>query len=420
MQAALPTEVVNHIIWYGLTSSDLCAVSATSSRGLLHLNDENWRACVSNAWGHVQLPGVRSKTGITEWKRASAHLDRVVRPILQKSVAKAMRQLEVDGFFGDTMDDTAKITSLRRFLDAGDINMRRRVAAYVCSGKHKTSFIKCFLDDVDWLKANKFVRQSDSALAVECAFRYLLLKFPFLPIDAGVGADRVINAFTQVLLKNSAENFGRTQGCEALLLNRTDNDETSSSGASLQPMTTKSAFAKPTNTPCLIPEIPPDEQRDAVYILVYSLIMLNTDLHNPAINPKIKADQFVRSCKQTVLRSIPESMLIQMYHHIRCDPLRIANRSMSIHTTVKSGDEEDFIMPARYSRYSELNMQSGFWQIYVLPWLPVVPYEVVPDLSFLWEFFFPRPGASWSFPIIFCALLLLWSAGCVLAGTMSC
>jgi len=277
--------------------------------------------------------------------------------------------------------------------------MRRRVAAYVCSGKHKTSFIKCFLEDVDWLKANKFVRQSDSALAVECAFRYLLLKFPFLPIDAGVGADRVINAFTQVLLKNSVETFGKTQEYVALH-NRSGDVETSNLGTSLQP-----SYGKPTNAPCLIPEIPLDEQRDAVYILVYSLIMLNTDLHNPAINPKIKAEQFVRSCKQTVLRSIPESMLIQMYHHIRCDPLRIANRSMSIHTTVKSGDEEDFIMPARYSRYSELNMQVGFWQVYVLPWMPVVPYEVVPDLSFLWDLFFPRFGPSSLFPIVFCALL---------------
>jgi hypothetical protein len=33
----------------------------------------------------------------------------------------------------------------------------------------------------------------------------------------------------------------------------------------------------------------------------YALIMLNTDLHNPAIKPKMTCAQFVRSTKRTVV-----------------------------------------------------------------------------------------------------------------------
>jgi hypothetical protein len=396
MTTMLATELVNMIIDFGLTAGDLCAVSV-SSRSFLGLHDENWKHCVCNVWGDLQLP-----PDMSSWRNASAHLHKWVRPTLRKSVAKAIRQLEADGYYGgqdrDVHDDTAKITSLRRFLDGGNIDMRRRVAAYVCSGKHKTSFIKCFLEDVDWLKTNKFVRFTESALAVECAFRYLLLKFPFLPIDAGVGADRVINAFTQVLLKNSTATFENMHVEEHHDRKSFDPDIVSAAD---------NGGCRPKNLPCLIPEIPLEEQRDAVYILVYSLIMLNTDLHNPAINPKIKAEQFVRSCKQTVLCSIPESMLVQMYHHIRCDPLRISNRSTQIHTTVTSGEEEDYIVPACYSRYSSLlEDKDSFLHTHVLAWLP--------DMTFL----FQATDSQFcrTLPLGLGIIFAVWSLGCTLIG----
>jgi hypothetical protein len=420
MMPSLPTEVFDSIIRCGLTVQDLCAISA-ASRSFLGLNDGNWCACVHMTWGrHLHLP-----PDVPTWQQAAAHLHMNVRPTLRRSVAKAIRLLESDGYFGPLggNNDVAQIACLRSFLDSGDMEKRRRVAAYVCSGKHKTSFIEHFLEDVDWLRNNKFARFTESALRVEYAFRRLLLKFPFLPIDAGVGADRVINAFTQVLLKNVTEarqqrhhhsSWSENHPCEAkssqqcttTLDDEGHDDVTGSNNIDLASEITTQIQTMP----CLIPEISPDKQRDAVYILVYSLIMLNTDLHNPAIYPKIKAEEFVRSCKQTILRDIPESMLVQMFHHIRCDPLRISNRSTQIHTTVKSGEEEDFILPARYSRYS------SYTNVYAMAWLPTVLYQVFPDMAFLryhirnTKFALPRAMLVVSF------MFAIWSIACMLFG----
>jgi hypothetical protein len=427
MMPSLPTEVFDSIIRCGLTVQDLCAISA-ASRSFLGLNDGNWCACVRMIWGrHLHLP-----PDVSTWQQAAAHLHTCVRPTLRRSVAKAIRLLESNGYFGPLGGDidVAQIACLRSFLDSGDMEKRRRVAAYVCSGKHKTSFIEHFLEDVDWLRNNKFVRFTESALRVEYAFRRLLLKFPFLPIDAGVGADRVINAFTQVLLKNAPEapqqrrrrqrhsSWSETP-CEcdeakssqqcSTTTNTLDDEGHDVPGKNNINFASEEITKQIQTMPCLIPEISPDKQRDAVYILVYSLIMLNTDLHNPAIYPKIKAEEFVRSCKQTILRDIPESMLVQMFHHIRCDPLRISNRSTQIHTTVKSGDEEDFILPARYSRYSS--------NVDAMAWLPIVLYQVLPGMAFLRYHMFT--STNFALPramLVLSFMLAIWSIGCMLFG----
>ena len=49
------------------------------------------------------------------------------------------------------------------------------------------------------------------------------------------------------------------------------------------------------------------QARDGVYALLYSVIMLNTDLNNPAITPKITLPEYVASCHRcTPLRNVPE------------------------------------------------------------------------------------------------------------------
>ena len=42
-----------------------------------------------------------------------------------------------------------------------------------------------------------------------------------------------------------------------------------------------------------------------VYIMLYALIMLNTDLHNPNVRPKISEDDFVRSLRGTMIPEGP-------------------------------------------------------------------------------------------------------------------
>jgi hypothetical protein len=39
------------------------------------------------------------------------------------------------------------------------------------------------------------------------------------------------------------------------------------------------------------------ERSDAAHILIYSLIMLNTDLHNPTVQPKMTVEEFVASVR---------------------------------------------------------------------------------------------------------------------------
>ena len=44
----------------------------------------------------------------------------------------------------------------------------------------------------------------------------------------------------------------------------------------------------------------PAKSADAVYILLYSIIMLSTDLHNPNVTNRMTADQFCRSNRGTI------------------------------------------------------------------------------------------------------------------------
>jgi hypothetical protein len=53
--------------------------------------------------------------------------------------------------------------------------------------------------------------------------------------------------------------------------------------------------------------------RDAVYTLIYSLIMLNTDLHNPAISPKIQPRQCVHA------HCLSDGLGLRLSHTVPCE-----------------------------------------------------------------------------------------------------
>ena len=53
--------------------------------------------------------------------------------------------------------------------------------------------------------------------------------------------------------------------------------------------------------------------------------MLNTDLHNVAIEPKISLPQYVASCHRCVpLQHVPDTYLRTIYLSVRSSPLRIS------------------------------------------------------------------------------------------------
>ena len=66
-----------------------------------------------------------------------------------------------------------------------------------------------------------------------------------------------------------------------------------------------------------------------VYILIYAIIMLNTDLHNPKIKTKMTMSEFVRSATSTVLADVfSTAELNRMYRSIKLAPLRICSPSV--------------------------------------------------------------------------------------------
>ena len=74
-----------------------------------------------------------------------------------------------------------------------------------------------------------------------------------------------------------------------------------------------------------------------VYVLCYSIIMLNTDLHNPKIHPKITTPEFTTSCQRTALGAHPsaEAELQLIYDSIAASSLAIAPGQHSVSTIVR-------------------------------------------------------------------------------------
>jgi len=182
---------------------------------------------------------------------------------------------------------------------------KRRIAAFVCADWHPNGFLPAFL--------RAFPLEAPDP---ETALRQLLVRFPFLPIDAGDGADRVIAAF--------AERYISLNG--------------------RQP----SVFVSP--SACT-----DDEARSSIHVLLYSIIMLNTDLHNPAISPKISEAEYQRSCRCCPeLRLVRSEALSQIYAHISAHPLQIAPNIATVDSILRSSPAGETASPAQYSIYSSL------------------------------------------------------------------
>jgi len=179
---------------------------------------------------------------------------------------------------------------------------KRRVAALCCNE---------WQDDVSSLLLRLGVRGDTP----EAALRDLLPRFPFLPIDAGQGADRVIGAFCRVFVRQNPD------ACAALGVavtplpltatesedNATDSESDGEITATINKYYTESKAA-----------------RDVIYTLTYSIIMLNTDLHNKAIYPKITQDEYIKSCYRCApLKDVNEAIFMKIYESISSQPLQL-------------------------------------------------------------------------------------------------
>jgi Sec7-like guanine-nucleotide exchange factor len=55
---------------------------------------------------------------------------------------------------------------------------------------------------------------------------------------------------------------------------------------------------------------------DSAYILAFSIIMLNTDLHNPAVKNKIKKTSFIRNNLDVLTKTLPDDPLTLTYRQM--------------------------------------------------------------------------------------------------------
>jgi hypothetical protein len=320
-----------------LDAPSLAALAAcSSSMRDLALQPLAWQNLVSAQWGLVASPPPS-----WSWRRLALYLDAEILPCLDRtrSVASAVKALALRRIIED--EATAWFDLLRTRLKVGSLMERRRIAAFVCAEWHPRGTLAAFLAPI----TDVYSGTPDEAL------RALLFHFPFLPIDAGSGADRVIGYF-------------------ALQFTRHNRAGLACLGVGVGPMSTPGSGSSsssdddhpdndlPSRLP---PHALPHEKlaRDAVYTLVYSIIMLNTDLHNPMISPKITRDEYAASCRRCVpLRHLQEEELTQIYQRIKANPLRISAgaRGAVVGSVVRSSrtddDSESGASLSIYSRHS--------------------------------------------------------------------
>ncbi|KAJ8749810.1 hypothetical protein K2173_013213 [Erythroxylum novogranatense] len=68
--------------------------------------------------------------------------------------------------------------------------------------------------------------------------------------------------------------------------------------------------------------------KDAVLILCYSFIMLNTDLHNPQVKKKMTEEEFIRNNRAiNAGQDLPREYLSELFHSIATNPITLSGQS---------------------------------------------------------------------------------------------
>mmetsp|Transcript_29014 Transcript_29014/g.37454 ORF Transcript_29014/g.37454 Transcript_29014/m.37454 type:complete len:420 (-) Transcript_29014:135-1394(-) len=328
----LPTEVLSVVYEYVLLT-DLFELEQVQhseiNKFLASTASSNvWKSAVGAMWSpEVALGNFKS------WREAAHHVERVAFPILQtKGMKSSLRSLEFYQMIPPMMGRNPWATTFNMDIIKSnlkyrkDIHSRRQVTLFACSSsfagaspivnttasssstRTPTPSTPPLLTNVNSDDVSDEISSDDEdeaknvnimhvismfdvikkAKNPEEALRLLLLEFPFLPIDAGEGADRVIYALARIYIESHPNE---------LLSLRNDKERKGSTH---------------------------DNAESAIYILLYSIIMLNTDRHHPAIRSKMKLNEFISSTKSTVVReAFSDEVLIDIFNSISQNPLKI-------------------------------------------------------------------------------------------------
>ena len=88
------------------------------------------------------------------------------------------------------------------------------------------------------------------------------------------------------------------------------------------------------------------EERDTCFILSFSIIMLNTALHNPNVKMKITSEQFIKQNKGINSgRDLPPDMLEAIFRNIKEEPFKIPDENYDdLMYTFFSPEREGWLM----------------------------------------------------------------------------
>ena len=318
----LPLDALLHLLEH-LDISSLTACEGTC-KGLRNVSRQDgcrfWQHLVRQRWGPVCLPSTWSNAiGLTwglkmptcavdiavgprDWRTLLIYLEVVAMGCLRRSVKQMVDLIRLQGIISPECGHSALEDwheTLRTLLRWVPLNEKRRLAAFVCADWQPRTTLTRFLSPIPIVGSTPLI-----------ALRALLLRFPFLPIDAGSGADRVIGCFARSWVTQNAHclaDLGIGLGVAEQPQPATATTPTSDSEGGDDPdhdevfvsiddrECTPSGTAAAIGQSAVLSESELKTARDAVYTLIYSLIMLNTDLHNPAISPKIQPRQCVHA-----------------------------------------------------------------------------------------------------------------------------
>jgi hypothetical protein len=351
LPASLVADVCKHVAADPATSlGDVVSLGKVSQgTRAVCLQDELYAAAARRRWGPLDYEAYFTGSAQPEpheWLQLHRELEAQFTPSLSRSIKRAIswlrsRRLLSGARAGDqhghdrTCDagHTHELRWLAFLIDGAPLQLRRRIASYVCVSSelfpkaHLDSFIAHFQFAPP--TSSKVVRTQAAAVAGGSAgvddhddplavLRRVLLQFPFLPIDAGGGADRTIGSLARCYVE-----------------------------------------AVPAVSEWLGHAVAPDRAStvEAVHLVLYSLIMLNTDLHNPAnvANRMTVAEYRESLYRVPLLRNLAPHHIARMHEAIKSEPLRIQAQAEGVNTIIRatlSDDADDEISPGQLSRYS--------------------------------------------------------------------
>ena len=221
-----------------------------------------WRAEARRRWGAGIERGHHRL-----WRQACRHLASVSEPQVlggPRGADVAFRDLWSRGMLARTRKAVAEA------LVAALALAPRQITLYIASDAFRRRD-PALADGAVLDVVRGFRSLAAAASDPEAALRAFLVRLPFLPIACGLGTDGLIRAIARV--------YGEAH--------------------------------------------PRASCDDHTYILLYSLIILNTDLHNDRVRRKITEDAYVESLARTQISgAILESDARRHYRSIKADPLR--------------------------------------------------------------------------------------------------